>query len=196
MPTTIRILAFAGSTREASLNKKLAKNAAAAAEAAGASVTWIDLRDYPIPLYDGDWEERYGQPPAALRLRALFQKHDALLVASPEYNGFFPPLLKNTFDWLSRPYNDEERHASFKHKPVLLLAATRGESGGARGLKHLRQLLSNLKAQVHEGEYLLPKGVEAFDEHGEFTNEEDRIRLILLLRNFVVRADQLVSATT
>lgn len=196
MSTTIRILAFAGSTREASLNKKLAKFAAASAGDAGATVTWIDLRDYPIPLYDGDWEERYGQPPAALRLRTLFNKHDALLIASPEYNGFFSPLLKNVFDWLSRPCEGVERHAAFKHKPVLLLAATRGESGGGRGLKQLRLLLNNLKAQVHESEYLLPKAVDAFDEYGELVHEEDRIRLILLLQNFVVRADQLVSATT
>lgn len=185
MPSTIRILAFAGSTRHGALNKKLARAAAAAATRPGVRVTWIDLRDFPIPLYDGDTELQKGQPTAALELRALFKQHDALIIASPEYNGFFSPLVKNTFDWLSRPLDGEERHAAFKDKHVLLLAATRGESGGARGLKQLRQLLSNLKALSHEEQYLLPKGEEAFDDEGNFISEDNRLRLVQLAENFV-----------
>lgn len=191
MSRSIRILAFAGSARHGALNKKLSKAAAAAATKPGVTVTWIDLRDFPIPLYDGDTEIKKGQPLPALELRALFKQHDALIIGSPEYNGFFSPLIKNTFDWLSRPLDGEECHAAFKDKHVLLLAATRGESGGGRGLKQLRQLLSNLKAQSYEGEYLLPKGQEAFDEQGNFIDEENQIRLSKLTRSFVDHVQEL-----
>jgi NAD(P)H-dependent FMN reductase len=183
MSHPIRILAFAGSARKDSINKKLARAAAAAAGDA-ASVTWVDLKDFPIPLYDGDFEEEHGQPAAALRLRALFKEHDALIIASPEYNGFPSPLLKNTLDWLSRPLDGEERHAAFKGKAVLLLASTRGESGGPRGLQNLRQLLQNLKALSYEKEYLLPKGNDAFDSDGNLKNGQDRLRLAELVREF------------
>lgn len=190
MSSTIKILAFAGSNRTGALNKTLSK-AAAAAFGPAASVTWIDLKDFPIPLYDGDLETEYGQPAAALALRALFRQHDALLIASPEYNGFFSPLLKNTFDWLSRPLEGEERHAAFKDKQVLLLSATRGSNAGTRGLQSLRQLLANLKAHSYETEYLLPKATEAFDEQGNFINELNQIRLKQLAGNFVSHVREL-----
>ncbi|QAU34001.1 NAD(P)H-dependent oxidoreductase [Janthinobacterium sp. 17J80-10] len=185
MSNTIKILAFAGSTRTDSINKKLVAAAAEAVADPGASVTWIDLKDFVIPLYDGDIEAESGQPAAALTLRALFKSHDALLIASPEYNGFFSPLVKNTFDWLSRPLDGEERHAAFKSKPTLLLATTRGESGGGRGLQQLRQLLQNLKALPHEEVYLLPKGNDAFDENGKLKSEQDQARLSGLVNEFI-----------
>lgn len=197
MTRPLNILAFAGSIRNESLNKKLAVLASETAETAGAvHVTWADLRDYPIPLYDGDYEEQFGLPPAALKLRGLLQSHDALLVASPEYNGFPSPLLKNTLDWLSRPFNNEERHAVFKDKPVLLLAATRGEAGGRRGLAQLRLLLGNLKAASFEQEFVLPKGNDALDALGRLRDPEQQRRLADVVTAFVghVRERQSVTA--
>lgn len=202
MTRPINILAFAGSTRRESLNKKLAVLAAETAEVAGAQsgepvhVTWVDLKHFPIPLYDGDYEEQFGLPPAALKLRDLVRTHDALLIASPEYNGFPSPLLKNTLDWLSRPYGGEERHAVFKDKPVLLLAATRGEAGGRRGLAQLRQLLGNLKAASFEQEYVLPKGNEALDALGRLRDPEAQSRLANVVGSFVayVRERQSIAA--
>lgn len=190
MSHPIKILAFAGSTRRDALNKKLARAAAGLAEQAGAAVTFVDLGDYPIPLYDGDAEQEQGHPQHALALRALFKRHDALIVASPEYNGFFSPLLKNTFDWLSRPIEGEERHVAFKDKPVLLLAATPGESGGKRGLAQLRQLLGNLKAVGHASDYSLPKGSAAFGADGALASDEVRASLGALVREFVDQAGQ------
>ena len=204
MTRTLNILAFAGSTRKESLNKKLAFLAAETAEGAAARnagegsvhVTWIDLKHYPIPLYDGDYEEQFGLPPAALKLRTLFGSHDALLIASPEYNGFPSPLLKNTLDWLSRPLGKEERHAVFKDKPVLLLSAVRGEAGGHRGLKQLRLLLSNLKASSFEEEYVLPKGNDALDALGRLRDPDAQQRLEKLIAAFVahVRERQALTA--
>jgi NAD(P)H-dependent FMN reductase len=187
MSQHVNILAFAASTRKESLNKKLVQAAATFAGDATTSITLIDLKNFPIPLYDGDYEEENGQPDSALQLRALFKQHDALIIASPEYNGFFPPLLKNTFDWLSRPLDKEERHAAFKSKSVLLMSATRGESGGKRGLNSLRQLLNNLKAEVHEREFLMPKGNEAFDVEGNIISQPLRNGLLDTVHGFVKR---------
>ncbi|MGB9992075.1 NADPH-dependent FMN reductase [Massilia sp. SM-13] len=168
MSNTARILAFAGSTRRDSSNKKLARAAAHAAVAAHSSVTWIDLRDYPLPLFDADIEAQ-GLPDTLLRLRALVADHDALILASPEYNGFFPPVLKNALDWLSRPALGQERHAVFKGLPVLLLSAVGGSNGGLAGLQQLRQQLVYLKARPHDRQFLLPQAAGAFDAHGRLS---------------------------
>jgi len=184
MPTPQRILALAGSTRRDSLHKKLANSALNFARLHGVEVQWLDLADYDLPLYHGDLEAKQGQPAQALKLRALVKAHHALIIASPEYNGFFSPLLKNTLDWLSRPLPGEERHATFKNKPVLLLSTTRGESGGARGLLSLRQLLTNLKALPHGQQFALPNGPTAFDAQHQL-NGEPAQRLAQLVHSFV-----------
>ena len=100
-----KVLVFAGSAREGSLNKQLAKLAARRIEALGGKATFIDLKAYPCPLFDEDIEAQ-GMPENVLKLREILADHQALLIASPEYNGFITPLLKNTLDWLSRPYGD------------------------------------------------------------------------------------------
>jgi hypothetical protein len=79
-----KVLAFAGSTRADSFNRKLAQTAAIFAEKAGATVTVVDLRDHPLPLYDGDLEESAGPPEEATTLYELFKSHDALLISSHE----------------------------------------------------------------------------------------------------------------
>src|SRR5262245_61507584 len=90
-----KILAFAGSTRKDSYNKKLVKEAAQIARKCGANVTVVDLKDYPIPLYDGDLEKDEGMPENAKRIRKMMIESDAILIASPEYNGSLPAVLKN-----------------------------------------------------------------------------------------------------
>ena len=82
-----KILAFAGSTRKGSYNKLLAKVAMKGAEQAGAEVTYLDLRELKLPVYDGDLEERDGLPEGATRFKAMLEAHDGLLIASPEYNS-------------------------------------------------------------------------------------------------------------
>jgi chromate reductase len=106
--STPKILAFAGSTRSASYNKQLVRFAADAARAAGAEVTLLDLRDYPLPLFDGDLEDKEGLPENAKKLKAIFREHDALLISSPEYNSSITAVLKNTIDWVSRTETDDE----------------------------------------------------------------------------------------
>lgn len=185
MNHSLRILAFAGSARRQSHNKQLARAAAQVAQDADASVTWIDLRNFDIPLYDADLEAEQGLPSEVLRLRALFAAHDALIVASPEYNGFFSPLLKNTLDWLSRPTGGAPRHAVFAGKAVLLLCAAGGGSGGARGLQQLRLQFGHLQARVHEQEFILAHSADALDGSGSLRSQEQRVRLAGVVRPFV-----------
>jgi NAD(P)H-dependent FMN reductase len=142
MSERLKILALAGSARRDSFNKKLVRAAAAGASAAGADATVVDLREFPLPIYDGDLESEGGLPPAAIRLKELFNGADGLLISTPEYNGSIPALLKNTIDWVSRSPQATPDLAPYQGKSVGLLAASPGALGGLRALTHFRSLLS------------------------------------------------------
>ncbi len=159
-----RILAFSGSIRRDSWNRKLIRVAVDATRAAGGDVTLIDLADYPLPLYNGDLEDRDGLPDNAQRLKALFKQHDAFLIASPEYNSSIPPLLKNTIDWVSREWQGESGLVPYQNKVAAILAASPGQFGGMRMLPHLRQILNTLGVLVLPGQFSLPRADTAFDD--------------------------------
>jgi NAD(P)H-dependent FMN reductase len=165
--TSPRILAFAGSTRRDSVNRKLLANAAMIAGEAGAKITLVDLADYPLPLYDGDWEEAHGLPDNAKRLKALMIEHDGFLISSPEYNSSISPLLKNVIDWCSRAESDDEPALqAYTGKTAALLAASPGALGGLRGLRHLREILGNIGVFVVPGQFALSSAFQAFDSAG------------------------------
>lgn len=145
----MKILAFAGSTRPGSLNANLLASAVRGAEMAGAEVTSIHLRDFPMPLYDAELEERQGLPVHARRLKALMKEHDGFLLASPEFNGSIPGVLKNAIDWISRREPGEPPRAAFEGKVAGLLSASPGARGGLQGLLHLREVLNHLQVLVH-----------------------------------------------
>lgn len=172
------VLVFAGSIRTGSLNRKLAAVAAAAAEAAGLEVTHIDLADYELPLYNGDLEKESGLPDNALRLKELFDRHHALLLACPEYNSSITPLFKNTIDWVSRRGPDDEVPLqAFRGKVAGLTAASPGRLGGMRGLVHVRAILGNLGVWVAPSQLALSRAHEAFDDDGRLVEEGTRERL-------------------
>lgn len=155
------ILAFSGSTRRGSTNRRVLAIAAAAAEAAGATVTLIDLRDYPLPVYDGDDEAEHGVPAAALALKALFKSHRGLLIATPEYNTSISGVLKNTIDWVSRPVAGEAFFECFNGKVAALVSATLGPMGGIRAQAHLRQILGGINAVVLPEHWAVPSATDA-----------------------------------
>ena len=169
-----RVLAFAGSARRDSLNKKLARVAVQYARDAGAEVTFVDLDDYPMPVYHGDLESAEGMPENAKKLRDLFLAHDALLIASPENNQSIPALLKNTIDWLSRDIGDGKGAMSglapFRGKVAALMAASPGPYGGVRMLPHLRQVLSGFGVTVIGSQVGLARAHEAFAADGSLTD--------------------------
>jgi len=172
MSTATKILAFAGSTREASFNKRLVKVAAEGASATGAEVTLIDLRDFPMPLYDGDLEANEGLPENAQKLKALFLDHQGLLISSPEYNGGMSAVLKNTIDWVSRPAPGEGGLAAYKDKVAGLMGTSPGKLGGLRGLNHVRQILTNVGVLVLPQQQAVGGASQAFNEEGELVDSD------------------------
>lgn len=172
--TKPKIIAFAGATREGSFNKKLVRLAAAAAEAAGAEVTVVDLRDYPMALYDGDDEAKSGLPPTAEDLKKIFVGSDGFLIASPEYNSGYSAVLKNVIDWISRPSRpDEAGLTAFRGKYAAIMAASPGAQGGVRGLYHLRELLQNINVTVLPAMHTIGGAHNAFDEKGGLKDEKN-----------------------
>jgi NAD(P)H-dependent FMN reductase len=161
-----KILAFAGSARKGSLNKKLVAVAASGAQTAGAKVTIVDLADYPMPIFCEDLESRDGIPETALKLRELMKASDGLIIGSPEYNSSFSALLKNTIDWASRPREGEKPLECFRGKTAALVAASPGYFGGYRGLQQVRYLLGNIGVVVLPDMFSLPKAHEAFADDG------------------------------
>jgi len=161
-----RILAFAGSLRSASLNRKLLAVAVAGARAAGAEVTPVDLRDFALPLYDGDLEAAQGIPPAARKLKDLFIAYHGLLVACPEYNTSVTAVLKNTLDWISRQDGAESGLVPFEGKVAGLFSASPGPFGAVRSLEAVRGILMSLGCVVIPRRVAVPRAHEAFAEDG------------------------------
>lgn len=172
MPITPKVLAFAGSTRTDSYNKKLVKIAAAGARAAGAEVTVIDLRDFPMPLYDGDLEAKDGIPPAAQQFKKLLLSHQGLLIASPEYNSAISGVLKNAIDWASRQGPGETPLACFDKKIAALMSASPGALGGLRGLASVRLILGNIRVIVLPQQVAVGKANEAFNTDGSLNDKK------------------------
>jgi chromate reductase len=162
MPAMPRILAFAGSARRESLNRKFLAVAVAATREAGGEVTLLDLNDYALPLYHGDLEDASGWPEAAAKLTKLIAEHDALLIASPEYNSMITPLLKNALDWCTRGDDDP-----FPGKVAAVISASPGGFGGVRSLVMAQQLLLKLGCHVVPGQCALPNASKAFDAAGK-----------------------------
>lgn len=163
-----RILAFAASTRSQSFNRKALQIAIRAAESAGAEVTQIDLNDYPMPLYHAHLEQQQGLPEAVKALKSLLLDHQGVMIASPEYNSAFSPLLKNLIDWTSRSeLPDEPKLAAWHGKVAGILSASPGARGGVRGLVFLRMLLANIGLLVLPEQATIPFAAKAFSETGE-----------------------------
>lgn len=162
----VRILAFSGSARRGSLNTRLLAVAAEGARAAGAGVTLVDMREFPMPLYDGDLEDQSGMPERAAAFKRLMIGHHGFLIACPEYNSSFTPMLKNAIDWASRPAQGEPPLAAFAGKVAGLVSASAGAMGGYRGLQQVRYVLGNIRTIVLPDMFALNGADQAFDESG------------------------------
>jgi NAD(P)H-dependent FMN reductase len=166
-----KILVFAGSARENSLNKRLAAAGAEAVRRAGGSATLIDLNDYPAPIYHGDEEDAHGVPENILTLKQMIADHDGLLIATPEYNGFVPPLLVNTFSWVSRKSDKGGPEDVLKSKHVAIMAASPGRLGGVRVIPRLRDCLCELGCIPVQGFVTVPGAGSAFGADGNLADE-------------------------
>ncbi|OKH36906.1 NADPH-dependent FMN reductase [[Phormidium ambiguum] IAM M-71] len=174
MAYTPKILAFAGSARTDSYNKKLVQVAANGARAVGAEVTYIDFRDLPMPLFDEDLEQAEGMPENARKFKELMIAHDGLLIACPEYNSSITPVLKNAIDWASRPGENEPPLAAFANKVAAIMSASPGALGGLRGLVTVRSILGNIKVIVLPDQIAVPKAYEAFNVDGTLVDPKQQ----------------------
>jgi chromate reductase len=164
-----KILAFAGSLRVGSYNKKLIRIAAEGARQAGAEVTLIDLRDFPLPIFDEDLEAQ-GTPENALKLKQLMLEHQGLMISSAEYNSSISAVLKNTIDWISRPIPGKPRLACYVDKVAVLMSASTGALGGLRGLVHVRAILSNINVLVLPEQIAISNSADAFNVDGQLND--------------------------
>jgi NAD(P)H-dependent FMN reductase len=187
-----KVLAFAGATRTNSFNKKLIRVGAEAARQAGAEVTLIDLRDLPMPLYDGDLEAAEGLPPNARELKRLMMAHDAFLISSPEYNSSVSAVLKNAIDWVSRPQPDEPSGVAFRGKVAALLAASPGSLGGVRSLLTVRQVLNTLGVIVLPTQFALARANVAFNDDGSLKDEAHRASVAAVVNELVAKTARLM----
>lgn len=191
MTTVPKILAFAGSTRVDSFNKKLVKLALTGAQAAGAEVTFLDLRDLPMPLYDGDLEVKEGIPANAQKFKALLLAHQGLLISAAEYNSSITGVLKNAIDWASRANPGEAPLACFTGKTAALMSASPGALGGLRGLVHVRAILGNIGVLVLPEQVALPRAHEAFNPDGTLKDSKQQASIEKLGRDLAVMLTKL-----
>ena len=164
--STPKILAFAGSTRKNSFNKRLAKVALHAAEKMGAKTTFIDLLDYDMPLYSDDLLKKHGMPDSVIAFKEMLKSHNGFFIASPEYNGSLTGTLKNAIDWATIKGEGEDRMACWNGKIAGLLSASPGGLGGIRGLHHLRTILAGI------GTFVLPNHLAVGNSTTNLQNDE------------------------
>ena len=188
-----RILAFAGSSRTDSFNKKLVRIAATGAQSAGASVSIIDLLDFPMPLFNQDQEADSGMPDKAREFKILLTDHDGFLIASPEYNSAFSPLLKNVIDWASRAESDDEPPlVAYRGKTAAIMSASPGGFGGMRGLVFLRMLLGNIGVTVLPDQQAIPQAFTAFSDDGSLVDERQQTAVFNLGVKLAQSTDRLI----
>jgi NAD(P)H-dependent FMN reductase len=182
-----RLLFLAGSARKASTNKLLAAVAASTAKAQGVDVTLIDLKDFEMPLYDGDLEEEGRLPENAKRLKQLFVEHNGIFIASPEYNSSISHLLKNALDWISRPQSDGEPPLwAYNGKVMAIASVAPGALGGLRGLVPLRMMLGNIGVAVVPNQVAISNGFNAFDDAGGLKDEQQSQMLNATINQLVL----------
>ena len=181
---TPSLLVFAGSTRQQSFNRRLARATAAIARDAGAQVTLLELSDFDIPFYNADLEAQ-GTPADVIRLKEILWRHPAWIICSPEYNASYTALLKNTIDWASSPAKShpdwQDGLKSFRGKVVGMLSASPGALGGLRAQSHLAPLLVNLECWLAPKAFALGSAGSAFDDTGALVQQahRDRVRAVV-----------------
>jgi len=196
MTTPAKLLIFAGSTRQNSFNRRLAHATADMARAGGADVTLLELSELDIPMYNADLEAS-ATPPDVMRLKQILLEHPAWIICSPEYNGSYTALLKNTIDWASSPVKSDpawtDGFKSFTGKVVGLLSASPGALGGLRSQSHLLPLLNNLQCWVAPKAFALGRASDAFDADGKLISQSHRQSVQAVVDQVLFAAARLVT---
>ena len=186
----MRILAVPGSLRAHSFNLRLAQAAVEAAPEGVEVVLWTGIGD--LPLYDEDLDGG-GAPAPVRRLREEWSAADAILFATPEYNGSVPGGLKNAIDWASRP----KPKAALTDKTVAVAGASTGRFGALWAQQDLKRILGIAGARVVGTEIPVALAHERVDENGRLEDaelfEQLRLHLTTLAAEAVGQGDRLAA---
>jgi chromate reductase, NAD(P)H dehydrogenase (quinone) len=184
--SALKILVIPGSLRTGSLNARLAAAAAHEFAQAGAEVTRISLGDFPLPIYDGDLQAKYGVPKHAVNLKRMIGAHQGVLIVTPEYNSSVPALLKNAIDWVTRVQDAHEtRGQVFRDRAFAIAAASESRLGGTRSLAALRLILSACQATVIPSQLALAFAGEAYDDMDRLKHPADVEMLKAMTRQLI-----------
>ncbi|WP_022721125.1 NADPH-dependent FMN reductase [Rhodopseudomonas sp. B29] len=188
----VKILIIPGSLRTGSHNVRLAAAAAHEFVRADVEVTRLSLADYPLPIYDADFEAKSGVPMHAINLKRMIGAHQGVLIVSPEYNSAPPPLLKNAIDWVTRVEDPGESQGQvFRERAFALAAASEGKLGGSRCLAALRLILSSCRAPVIPNQLALSFAHEAYDDNDRLKHAADSSALRAMVRQLIEFAQQM-----
>ena len=180
MAEQLTILGIAGSLRKNSYNSAALRTAQQLAPA-GATIDIFEIEN--IPLFNQDQEK--NPPPSVQQLKSRVRAADALLIVTPEYNYSVPGVMKNVFDWGSRPYGDN----AWQGKVTALMSASPGNFGGARAQYHLRQVFVALNMHaLNQPEIMISNAAQKFDADGKLIDENTVERIRKLLQALVERA--------
>src|SRR5215218_5464257 len=184
--SALKILVIPGSLRSGSFNARLAAVAAHEFAQSGVEVTRISLSDFPLPIYDGDLQNKSGVPKNAVNLKRLIGAHHGVLIVTPEYNSSVPALVKNTIDWVTRVQDAHEtRGQVFRERAFAIAAASESRLGGTRSLAALRLILSACHATVIPNQLALSFASQAFDDRDRLKHPADAEALAALVRQLV-----------
>ena len=196
-PSLPSLLVLAGSTRQQSYNRRLANVAADMARASGAATTVLDLAEFDIPMYNADLEAQ-ATPADVVRLKEILWRHSAWVICSPEYNGSYTALLKNTIDWASSPVKGHAQwhdgELPFRGKVVGMLSASPGALGGLRAQSHLAPLLINLECWLAPKSFALGSAASAFGDDGALLHSAHRERVRAVVDQVLWAASRLHGA--
>jgi NAD(P)H-dependent FMN reductase len=190
--SALKILVIPGSLRTGSINARLAAVAVQEFVRADVEVNRLSLGDFPLPIYDGDLEQKSGVPKHAINLKRMIGAHHGVLLVSPEYNSAPPPLLKNAIDWVSRVQDDHETQGDvFRGRPFALASASTGRFGGARSLAMLRLILSGCRAPVIPNQLALSFADQAYDDMDRLKHTSDIDAMQAMVRQLIDFAQQM-----
>ena len=191
--SALKILVIPGSLRTGSLNAKLAAAAAYAFAQADVEVTRISLGDFPLPIYDGDLQNKSGVPKNAVNLKQMMAVHHGILLVTPEYNSSVPALVKNSIDWVSRVQDpNESRGQVFRERAFAIASASEGRLGGTRALAALRLILSACHATVIPNQLALSFADDAYDHMDRLQHAADIKAMRALVRQLIDFAQRMM----